>query len=171
MRPIVVVPVGTAERPLLQTVRAALQRAFRTPCTVSSTPLAIDFARHPERNQYHSTAVLEQLAHVDPQRVLLGVTAQDLYIPILTFVFGEALLGGTCAVVSYHRLTQEFYGLPCDQRMLEERLVKEAIHEIGHTAGLTHCEDYGCVMAASHSVEWLDLKGEAICRECMATVA
>ena len=31
---------------------------------------------------------------------LLGVTAVDLYIPILTFVFGEAQIGGPCGLVS-----------------------------------------------------------------------
>jgi len=69
-------------------------------------------------------------------------------------------------VVSYHRLTQEFYGLPSDPALLTERLVKVAIHEVGHTAGLTHCDDYECVMAATHAVEWLDLKGAAFCGEC-----
>ena len=99
---------------------------------------------------------------------VLGVTAVDLYIPILTFVFGEAQMGGPCAVVSYHRLRQQFYGLPDDYDVLADRLVKEAVHEVGHTFDLTHCRDYSCVMAPSHAVEWIDLKDAVLCPDCEA---
>src|SRR2546425_5768844 len=97
---------------------------------------------------------------------LLGVTGLDLYIPILTFVFGEAQLGGPCAVVSAHRLRQEFYGLPPNKELLRQRLRKEAVHELGHTFDLTHCDDYRCAMAPSHAVEWIDLKESTLCATC-----
>jgi archaemetzincin len=102
---------------------------------------------------------------------ILGVTCVDLYIPILTFVFGEAQMGGPCAVVSAHRLRQEFYGLPSDRNMLQDRLIKEAVHEVGHTLELTHCNDYRCAMAPSHAVEWIDLKDSSLCSTCIARVA
>jgi archaemetzincin len=101
---------------------------------------------------------------------ILGVTAVDLYIPILTFVFGEAQLRGSCAVVSFHRLRQEFYGLPANSTVLRERLLKEAVHELGHTLTLAHCEDYQCVMAPSHGVEWIDLKTSQFCTSCQVAV-
>ena len=167
MRPVRLVPVGAADARLLDAVSKSLAREFRTRCAVADGPLDAAFAHHPERNQYHSTAILEQLSRANGEKeVAVGVTHLDLYIPILTFVFGEAQLGGSCALVSYHRLHQEYYGLPADRALLQERLVKEAVHEVGHTAGLTHCDDYECVMAASHSVEWLDVKGSSMCDEC-----
>ena len=101
---------------------------------------------------------------------VLGVTGVDLYIPILTFVFGEAQMGGPCAVVSFHRLMQEFYGLPADPAVLIDRLIKESVHEVGHTLDLTHCDDYSCAMAPSHAVEWIDLKGQALCGSCQGKV-
>lgn len=167
MKPIRVVPIGAARPDLLDAVATALSRVLRTPATVSERGVDPLFAHHPERNQYFSSALIEHLArHSGTQDVVLGVTDLDLYIPILTFVFGEAQLNGTCAVVSYHRLSQEFYGLPGEPALLVERLVKEAIHEVGHTAGLTHCDDYECVMASAHSVEWLDYKGGRLCAGC-----
>lgn len=101
---------------------------------------------------------------------LLGVTAVDLYILILTFVFGEAQMNDARAVVSLHRLRQEFYGLPSGEALLHERLLKETMHELGHTLGLAHCSDYACVMAPSHAVEWIDLKGNTLCPECSARI-
>jgi archaemetzincin len=71
-------------------------------------------------------------------------------------------------VVSAHRLTQEFYGLPSDPALLRDRLIKEAVHEVGHTLDLTHCDDYACVMAASHAVEWIDLKEAVLCPSCQS---
>jgi archaemetzincin len=99
---------------------------------------------------------------------LLGVTAVDLYIPILTFVFGEAQMGGPCAVVSAHRLRQELYGLPADPKLFRQRVIKEAVHELGHTVSLTHCDDYRCAMAPSHAVEWIDLKESTLCTACQS---
>jgi predicted Zn-dependent protease len=107
----------------------------------------------------------------NPETRLLGVTSLDLYIPTLMFVFGEAQLHGPCAVVSVHRLRQEFYGLPADPRLEAERLLKEAVHELGHTLGLRHCDDYHCAMAPSHAVEWIDLKSSRLCSDCQARVA
>jgi archaemetzincin len=171
MKPIRVLALGEVERRLLDVVRTSLIREYRAKCEIDSRPFDPSVAYHPERNQYHSTHLVEQLTRIDGgSERLLGVAAVDLFIPILTFVFGEAQLGGSCAVVSYHRLHQSFYGLPPDESLLKERLAKEAIHEIGHTFGLSHCEDYECVMAASHSVEWLDVKGGRLCFECRSKV-
>jgi archaemetzincin len=97
---------------------------------------------------------------------LLAVTSLDLFVPVLTFVFGEAQLGGSCAIVSVHRLREEVYGLPADPVLLQERLFKEAVHELGHTFGLRHCDDWRCVMTSSHSVEWLDVKSSELCANC-----
>jgi archaemetzincin len=166
MKPIRLLAFGEVERHLLDVARGALTREFRTRCDIDTRPLDPSAAFHSERNQYHSTHLVEQLVRHGNNERILGIAAFDLFIPILTFVFGEAQLGGSCAVVSYHRLHQSFYGLPPDEDLLQERLAKEAIHEMGHTFGLTHCEDYECVMAASHSVEWLDVKGSALCWDC-----
>jgi len=130
------------------------------------------FARHVERQQFHSSEILaamQRLINGSTWR-LLGVTQVDLYIPILTFVFGEAQLGGKAAVVSYHRLEQEFYGLPGDRDLLANRLLVEAVHELGHTLRLTHCHDYQCAMAPSHAVEWIDIKDSGFCENCCARV-
>ena len=69
-------------------------------------------------------------------------------------------------MVSTHRLTQQFYGLPPDPDLLRARLLKEAVHEMGHTFSLPHCEYYECVMAPSHAVERIDLKTHHFCPEC-----
>jgi archaemetzincin len=163
-------PIGGIQRTLLDDLRARIGMVFRIPCEVVQPALPAEFAYHPERGQYHSSEILAQMASLAGSRCwrLLGVTDVDLYIPILTYVFGEAQLKGRCALVSLHRLRQEFYGLPPDPELLSERLLKEAVHELGHTMELTHCDDYDCVMSSSHAVEWIDLKRPNLCSVCHA---
>ena len=173
MSKIQLLPVGDVDRRLLIELSRWLSQEFGHPCDVLDANLDPEFAFHSDRGQYHSTEILARMrsfASVDCWR-LLGVTARDLYIPILTFVFGEAQMSDACALVSFHRLRQEFYGLPPDDESLRERLGKEAMHELGHTLGLTHCDNYDCVMASSHAVEWIDVKGSAFCDVCRSRLA
>ena len=92
----------------------------------------------------------------------------DLFIPVLTFVFGQAQLDGPGALVSTHRLRNEYYGLPRDRERLVERTIKEVVHEVGHSFGLVHCQDYNCVMHASTYVEDVDLKSSRFCPSCQS---
>lgn len=152
---------------MLEHLASALARSFRTPCRIRPEMLDVTPAGDALRGQYYSTAILQQMERaVDPDARVLGVTGCDLYVPVLTFVFGEAQLDGNCAVVSTARLKEEFYGLPPREDLMRERLVKEAAHELGHTFGLRHCENWRCVMSSSHGVERLDVKGAEFCKAC-----
>jgi len=161
------VPLADAEPRFTEAARAAIVGEYGADVDPLKSRLDLAAAHHAERNQYHSTVILEQLARLDAgDALLLAIAPFDLYIPILTFVFGEAQLGGRCAVVSYYRMAQERYGLPPDDRLAAARFAKSAVHEVGHLLGLTHCDVYECAMAASHSVEWLDMKRAALCDDC-----
>lgn len=172
MKLLQLLPIGNVEDGLLKDLRPALEESFGIRCKVLPVQLDPEFAFHGERQQYHSSEILQRMQGfltAESWR-MLGISAVDLYIPILTFVFGEAQMGGPCAVVSAHRLRQEFYGLPPDHTLYKQRLIKEAVHEIGHTLNLSHCDDYRCVMASSHAVEWIDLKDSELCGACRSAV-
>ena len=168
MRLLQLVRVGHCDLRALEQIGPELSRQFGVPWDILPEVIDAEFALHAERQQYHSTEILgclQRLVTAQTWRVL-GVTENDLYIPILTFVFGEAQMGGNVAVVSTHRLHQQFYGLAGDDDMFRDRLLKESLHELGHTLDLRHCEGYRCAMAGSHAVEWIDLKEAEICPDC-----
>jgi archaemetzincin len=157
---------------VLESLAAELARTFRAPCRIRPDVFDLSFSLDTGRRQYHSTAIIQRLERAgDPDARILGVTGCDLFVPVLTFVFGEAQLDGNCAVVSMARLKEEFYGLPPREDLLHDRLVKEAAHELGHTFGLRHCGDWRCVMASSHAVERLDIKGAEFCKSCWKAVS
>lgn len=79
-------------------------------------------------------------------------------------------MAGPCAVVSTYRLRQEYYGFDRDDELMRERLLKECIHELGHTLELRHCQEYSCVMASAHAVEWIDLREVSFCESCRSQV-
>jgi archaemetzincin len=146
-------------------VRLHLGRAFGRSVSLwhgAERPLE---AFDPRRRQWSSTRILRWLLEVGPRGgKVLGVTDVDLFIPILTFVFGEAQLDGGAAVVSTARLAD-----PAelgDGRVVLERLAKESVHELGHAFGLTHCGTAGCVMGRSASVRDVDQKRAGLCQDC-----
>jgi len=125
------------------------------------------------RNQHSSTKILKEMLLEVPADALkiLGITEKDLCIPILTYVFGEAQLGGTVGVVSLARLRQEFHGLAPNRPLFLERARKESLHELGHTFGLVHCGSRECVMYLSNTVGDVDSKGRDFCRYCRTVMA
>jgi archaemetzincin len=155
------------ERDLVDHVHRHLARAFERPVLPWDGPERPRHAFDPRRRQHLSGAILRWLGETGPQGgKVLGVTDRDLFIPILTYVFGEAQLGGRAAVVSTARLLEdvELFG----RRLLVERLAKEAVHEVGHAFGLVHCETTECVMSRSPAVREVDEKSSDLCAECRA---
>jgi archaemetzincin len=163
-----IVPVGTVDQNVLDYLALTIPGSFNARCNSVSVTVNTQGAYHPTRQQYNSTQLLARLLELSlaEDHKLLGVTEVDLYIPVFTFVFGEAQLGGRVALISAHRLHPQFYGLPEDEQLFYSRCEKEAKHELGHTSGLTHCRSYDCVMHVSNSVEQVDLKSSRFCATC-----
>jgi archaemetzincin len=156
-------------RELAQPVAEHLERELQVAVRRIDLP-EVEFAFDAGRGQYSSSAILERLAAMCPADTLklIGLTARDLFLPVLTFVFGHAQFAGRVAVVSLARLQQEFYGFPKDEEVLRQRTRKEALHEAGHTFGLVHCRDAACAMALSTNVRQIDRKEDSFCMPCAA---
>lgn len=130
-------------------------------------------ARDEKRDQHDATAIMRAalpLCPADATRLLV-VTEHDIFIPMLTFIFGQAQVNGPAAVLSLARLRQEFHGLPAQRGLFVERVLKEVLHELGHTFGLVHCGDRRCAMALSINVTNIDMKRGELCEACAEDLA
>ena len=163
-----IVPIGEIAEPLLVSLKQIIFQTFKIQTRIRKHPFDLSSVYDPVRNQYNSSGLLLQLINDVPPETLkvLAVTELDLFIPIFTFLFGEAQLNGKGALVSTHRLHNQFYGIPENKELLKNRLLKESIHELGHTFGLIHCFNLRCVMNTSTYVEDIDQKSANFCRFC-----
>ena len=164
---IVISPIGDVTPDLLDPIRDEVKRIYGYPTEVLALLDDPEFAFHPNRNQYHSTPVLEQLALNAPADALkvLALVEVDLFIPILTHVYGEAQLGGKACMVSTIRLTEGHRSLDTQEPYLS-RIIKEAIHELGHTFKLRHCPQHTCLMHYCRNEGDVDRKSDQLCRYC-----
>jgi archaemetzincin len=163
-----VAPIGRVDGGVLHAIEGSLRRTFghQTDCVeaLAETKVLTD----PNGQRQNSMLILGALAHRFRRRTmkLLAVTEQDLFLPMFTFIYGQAQLGGRVGILSLARLRQEFYGLAADSELLRERACKEALHEMGHTFGLVHCRHESCVMSASIGIQWIDDKRGEFCSSC-----
>lgn len=153
---------------VLERVRRQVEAAFAVPARLGVANGPPVDSLDPRRGQHSSTRILRWILATAPPGAakVLGITDVDLFIPVLTFVFGEAQVGGPAAVVSTARLRLTYDERPAPPALVEARLLKECLHELGHAFGLVHCPDGGCVMSRSNSVPDVDRKRAAFCRDC-----
>ena len=160
-------PIGIDDPSLLEQLGEKVAGIFGYPVNIGDLLSDIEFAYSPERHQYNSTLIIDELAETAPTEYLkvIAICKKDLFIPILTYVFGEAQLNGRSCIVSIYRLkdTKAFLN---PEGVFAERVIKEAVHELGHTFNIRHCSDNSCVMHYCRSLNDVDNKKISLCRYC-----
>jgi archaemetzincin len=166
-RIVIVAPIGSFDADILQAIQEMVVQWLGLPCRTQPLIGNIDFAWDAKRRQFHSTLILEHLSKRAPPETLkiIALTDRDLFIPILTHVYGEAQLGGLSCIVSTCRLASGISPVGERRRFLE-RVVKESAHELGHTFDLRHCKDNQCLMHYCRSISDVDHKESRFCRYC-----
>lgn len=172
MTDIYIAPIGALNSSILERVVGELKSRFRREVTIIKLSLDTESVRSPERNQYFSTRLIAQALPLtdDYRGKVLILVDFDLYVPVLTFVYGEAQLRGKHSIVSFFRLHEEFYSGIVDEELFFQRVMKEVYHELGHNFGLIHCRDWDCVMHSSAGIEEVDIKGKYYCDHCLSQI-
>jgi len=168
LQTITLVSFGYFEKDILEKTAEAVIQEYH--CTVNLKDGHLDLSEFYDsaRRQYNGNALLKQIDCMSfPETSkTIGIFNVDLFIPILTFIFGQAFLGGETGIASLYRLNNEMYGMDVNNQLLLERFKKEVIHELGHTFGLIHCMNPRCVMRSSNYVEDIDQKEQHLCLSC-----
>ncbi|MFU8844868.1 MAG: archaemetzincin family Zn-dependent metalloprotease [Bacteroidales bacterium] len=162
------ISLGYFERAMLEQVAEAIGQEFRINVATRAQHIDLSSFFDSSRRQYDANLLLRYIEthYADDQVKTLGLVSVDLFIPILTYIFGQAFLNGRSGIASHYRLGNERYGLPPDPLLLTKRYIKEVIHELGHCFGLIHCHTTGCVMQSSTYVEDIDQKKSSFCKKC-----
>ena len=157
---IAVVPLGTVGRKEIEAVRRAIRRTYRLEVVVEPKRSLPRKAYYPPRRRYRADALLAGLAKAYPEATkVIGVTDVDISTTARGRkdwgIAGLAFLGGRPAVVSGFRA--------------KGQLADVAVHEVGHTLGLPHCPNAGCVMQDANGR--LKNIGARFCSTCAARIA
>lgn len=165
---ITILSFGRFERGFLEKISEAVMHEFKSTVTIKEAYLDISEFYDPVRRQYNGDKLLKIVGTLNGagDSKTIGLFNVDLFIPILTYIFGQAQLNGKTAIASYYRLSNERYGMPANDKLLLERFTKEVVHELGHTFGLIHCHTPTCVMRSSTYVEDIDQKEVGLCSKC-----
>jgi len=159
-------PLGNVADGITEKLKDRVGGVFN--CATETGSGLSDLARayNPQRKQYSSSALLASLRKPEGEERVVGIAGVDLYVPRLSYVFGEADALSGRAIVSLCRLRQEYYGLAPDEALVLERATKEIVHELGHTFGLGHCSNSRCIMHFSNSLADTDVKEVNFCGRC-----
>ncbi|MBU1370190.1 MAG: archaemetzincin family Zn-dependent metalloprotease [Bacteroidetes bacterium] len=166
------VSFGIPEKGMLDKIAKSVGKAFNRPVILKEARLELGSFFDGQRRQYNADLLLQMVEerYASDQHKTIGLFQVDLFIPILTYIFGQAYLNGQTAVASGYRLGNERYGILKTSDQLSDRFAKEIIHELGHAFGLVHCYTPSCVMQASTYVEDIDLKNAEFCAKCKAKI-
>ena len=163
---------GNFEREFLERIAREVSREFNLPIYIEESHMDLSEFYDPTRRQYDGNMILKDMDAIPmPQSIKrIGLFRTDLFIPILTYIFGQAILNGATGIASLYRLRNEQYGMKNDEEVLFDRFTKVIIHELGHTFGLIHCHIPTCVMRSSTYVEDIDQKSHNLCNKCRAAI-
>jgi len=171
-RNIVLISHGHFEKDFLERIAREVFQEYLLPVNIEESHIDISEFYEPMRRQYDGNLLLKEINSFPCAGSVkkIGLFRVDLFIPILTFIFGQAALNGSTGIASLYRLRNEQYGMKKDEEILFDRFRKVVIHELGHTFGLIHCHIPTCVMRSSTYVEDIDQKGHKLCIKCRREV-
>ncbi len=160
--------MGRMPQTVLRVIAANIQAMLEAPVEMLPAMAIPEEAFQSHRCQYDAGLVLKYLAQFSfPYHSrILAITDMDLCTPIHTFVFGQAELGLSLAIVSDFRLKHMEDGILASEGIYYERLAKVALHEIAHTFSLYHCETPKCLMQISRGLRHLDELDIFFCERC-----
>lgn len=171
-----VIPVRLSDEEVVHTVCDALKSIYNIQ-TVVEYPQKLPRQSYDYSRDQYNAAGFTEIAEYGPHTKNIVVTDLDLFAHQSKFIFGQAHLAGRASVISTCRLNPDFY--ECDggqalisdemyEGMYQERVAKEAVHEVGHMLGLRHCGNNRCAMSFSSTIDEVDTKGKDLCPDCMA---
>ena len=168
-----IVSFSFSDNSILKSIASGVKNEFGKNTSLSEGHIDLTDYFDASRGQYNANELLKAVdeGFSNNYHKTIGLFSVDLFIPILTFIYGQAYLGGQSAVASSHRLSNTRYGLPMNPALFHERLIKEVVHELGHTFGLIHCERPECVMHSSTYVEEIDQKSQHLCNSCRQKIS
>ncbi|MBN1899502.1 MAG: Zn-dependent protease [Spirochaetes bacterium] len=153
---------------VVETVKKGIKELYQADVVVLPRKDLPAQAYYKPRKRYRAEKLLDYLETIDQKKYtkIVGLTQKDISTTKGKYIdwgiLGLGTLGGRACVVSTFRLKRNV-----TNKKFLERLVKVINHELGHTFGLEHCPDKGCLMQdAGGTVRTVDREKNNFCERC-----
>jgi len=166
--PIMLLPIGRIDLGAFDFIRPPLQDIFGRAVEFGSRLPVPKYAFNPTRGQYHSGAIMKRIEEARRAEwdAAIGISMEDLFVPEVPFIFGEADRSTRSALLSLARLRPDSGSMESREESMRRRLVSEAVHQVGLLRGLAHCPNNRCVMFYAALVQEIDKRGSSLCANC-----
>jgi archaemetzincin len=155
---VTLLPLNDIDTASLQVVKKGIQDSLGVTVHLLAARQMPANAWYAPRKRYWADSVLAWMKPLSNgiHHKVLGITGRDLSTkkgPQYNWgIMGLAMMPGSAGVISDYRLHK--HGLTAAQ--VRYRLLKVALHELGHTAGLPHCKLPSCLMVDAEGQDKLD---------------
>ena len=174
------VKIGEVDQSILEKLKTNLELSFKEfniSADLLQEIITLENSEYNKsRSQYKAFKLLNKINSFIQEKQyfrVLGIIDHDIYSNSYFFLLGLAespkkdrLWQPVGALISITRLREGFYRRPEDEVLFEQRILKEAMHELGHTFSLPHCHKY-CIMRFSNSITDTDNKPSSFCNSCL----
>jgi len=187
-----IIILNDISRNILKYLKKNLALVFKRNVIISKHIIIPSTLFNDDKKQYDGRRLLkfltENITLKEVKDINLAIFDRDLYKGNLDYVFSLASPFPKIAVISIMRMHPHFNedyflkGLKkrksgkfpllmqklnsAEKKLYYERILKEAVHGIGHTFGLLHCNSTSCIMYPSIASEDIDSKNIVFCRAC-----
>jgi archaemetzincin len=165
---IAVVPLDYDQPEMMESIVSAINSCYNAQVSVLPVQKLPPEAFYRPRQRYRADKLLDYLGNnvEEKYQKVLGITGRDISATkgdIYDWgIFGLGSLGGRACVVSTFRLQGK-----AGRKLLEQRIAKVVNHELGHTFGLDHCPNFGCLMEdAEGTIKTVDRESGSFCEQC-----
>ncbi|MGZ3448806.1 MAG: hypothetical protein ACXVEF_04365 [Polyangiales bacterium] len=165
------VPIGKVPQETIDHTAKSLREAAPIDIVVEPGRALPKSAETIEKGRYSADALLTFLEDVPATKgqKVMGIAEIDIVTPKngnpRWGILGLGSIDGKTSVISTYRMRRKWEG-GAPEPVVRDRLAKISLHELGHTLGLDHCPNKGCIMEDGHgTVKTIDAE-TALCATC-----
>jgi archaemetzincin len=173
-------PFMDVDQKSIDTVAGAIEKTYGWNVVVMERQDLPKSAWYKPKKRYRAEILLDWLNTKIPEDAdrIMGLTKRDISTTkgdIYDWgICGLAEAPGTASMVSTYRIKKKMGKLTPAERKAKyiQRLKDLSTHEFGHTLGLPHCPNKGCVMEdAKGTVKTFDHSTGLLCEQCLDDLA